>query len=822
LHNASRHNLEKRVTRRARSSSAPCHMMNQFLKTGLWARMGAVLSIAVAMSGCIRTDSNSYVVPAGVSKVLHVVPEESLPSAVAGLINDAQYSREDSDAFRRFTYLVCGERSVTKRISVYNGADPNETYLTADSNGSPVIRPGANNIGVLSLVVQVNDLSKLGRVSVNGTEIAIGDFQYGVPEMTLVGEPFDAANRLPGYYAIVSMGPLDAGEWMNIDITVEGEDGLAVHFDAFGDAPCAKVLANAAWHGTTICIRHRPRDLSVESLCATDPLVSRRFRVTNPNSAPVSATWRVLENGLTGSFEAAPGTSIVEVNSIDAVEYTFEITYLGDRTATAVSSGERCDAIVELDLGHRCTEDPMATRMWLIYNSNAFNMAATWDVNGTLTGSLVLTPGENVLITPALSGVNTLTVRYEGGRSISMISDISSCYERPELKLKQKCTDNPETLRRWEIHYTGAPVELTWELSDGSASGAITVSGNTVLDVPVTSAGEKTLVVRFMGDVIAMSTNTGDRCVEIPELEVQPKCVRIAGTHYWRVINWSAVETAVSWEILENGATGTWNLLPGENYVETPGPTTGPSTLVIRIGDVVVVTATNPGDRCYTPPKVLITGEAKCVDSPETMRRWRIQAVINPAGTIEANWAYADGSASGTVTLGVGETFLETPATHGGAITLVISFGGVELARITNNGETCQTEGGCTLTKGYWRTHHEFAANPSQQIDWPAPRDESELLCGQRWIDLFYTESLGNAWTILSFQWMAASLNVANGASVTPEVQRALDEGRSLLLMNCGRDVSPSSETGSEMVVWAGVLDAYNNGRIGPGHCDSK
>jgi hypothetical protein len=41
-------------------------------------------------------------------------------------------------------------------------------------------------------------------------------------------------------------------------------------------------------------------------------------------------------------------------------------------------------------------------------------------------------------------------------------------------------------------------------------------------------------------------------------------------------------------------------------------------------------------------------------------------------------------------------------------------------------------DAGCTLTQGYWKTHHRFARNKSQRAPWPV--DENTLLCGRTWL----------------------------------------------------------------------------------------
>ena len=134
-------------------------------------------------------------------------------------------------------------------------------------------------------------------------------------------------------------------------------------------------------------------------------------------------------------------------------------------------------------------------------------------------------------------------------------------------------------------------------------------------------------------------------------------------------------------------------------------------------------------------------------------------------------------------------------------------------------GPDCQPdeETGCTLTQGYWKTHNEYATSPGLQLDWPAPYDEDDLLCGQRLLDVLNSQPRGDAWIILAHQWIAARLNVASGASTTDEVDAALASGETWLLAHCGG--VPASEA-PDALEWAETLDRYNHGDIGPGHCD--
>ena len=133
---------------------------------------------------------------------------------------------------------------------------------------------------------------------------------------------------------------------------------------------------------------------------------------------------------------------------------------------------------------------------------------------------------------------------------------------------------------------------------------------------------------------------------------------------------------------------------------------------------------------------------------------------------------------------------------------------------------------GCTLTKGYWKNHNDFARG-KRRIDWPAVGfDEQDLLCeGETRTNLELISQPvagGDAYLILASQYLAAQQNVASGASTTEQVDQALAEAAVLLNENCGQFVHASSEAGQLMLIWSEILDGYNNGIVGPGHCSGE
>jgi hypothetical protein len=130
--------------------------------------------------------------------------------------------------------------------------------------------------------------------------------------------------------------------------------------------------------------------------------------------------------------------------------------------------------------------------------------------------------------------------------------------------------------------------------------------------------------------------------------------------------------------------------------------------------------------------------------------------------------------------------------------------------------------GGCTLTQGYWKTHSEYG---------PAPYDDTWAMLsngadtpffgtGLSYYEVLWTVPKGgNAYFILAHQYIAAKLNFLNGADPTA-AQDAFYQAEALLIQYQG-DLSIPKRGGDRALAIElyGLLDDYNNGFIGPGHC---
>jgi hypothetical protein len=153
---------------------------------------------------------------------------------------------------------------------------------------------------------------------------------------------------------------------------------------------------------------------------------------------------------------------------------------------------------------------------------------------------------------------------------------------------------------------------------------------------------------------------------------------------------------------------------------------------------------------------------------------------------------------------------------------------------VTNDSETTGSDdwtvdvsvpcaGGCTLTQGYWKTHSLHGPAPHDDgwlLIGPSGADTSFFSSGKSYYEVLWTPPAGNVYYNLAHQYIAAELNILNGAESPPAVDAAMTQAAALL--TAYTPAQAASLRGSARNAWlsaASTLDQYNNGLIGPGHC---
>jgi hypothetical protein len=140
-----------------------------------------------------------------------------------------------------------------------------------------------------------------------------------------------------------------------------------------------------------------------------------------------------------------------------------------------------------------------------------------------------------------------------------------------------------------------------------------------------------------------------------------------------------------------------------------------------------------------------------------------------------------------------------------------VSFEGLHGARVTFfNVPVVSGSVGCTFTMGYYKNKGR-ALLPSGNF----------FLSGQTWLAVLETApKQGNAYYILAHQYIAAVLN-AKSASVPSNVSGALTNATTYFGKATPGDWgAKGAYSKGQLTAWADLLDGYNNGKMGPPHCD--
>lgn len=126
---------------------------------------------------------------------------------------------------------------------------------------------------------------------------------------------------------------------------------------------------------------------------------------------------------------------------------------------------------------------------------------------------------------------------------------------------------------------------------------------------------------------------------------------------------------------------------------------------------------------------------------------------------------------------------------------------------------------GCTYTQGYWKTHSTYGPAKKADPTWDdvGGPDAPFFSSGKTYLQVLNTPPKGNAYYILAHQYIAAELNLAAGASDS-DIATEFAQVTNWFNSNGPMDVSKSNK--NMLIGWANLLDQYNNGLIGPGHCD--
>jgi hypothetical protein len=137
-------------------------------------------------------------------------------------------------------------------------------------------------------------------------------------------------------------------------------------------------------------------------------------------------------------------------------------------------------------------------------------------------------------------------------------------------------------------------------------------------------------------------------------------------------------------------------------------------------------------------------------------------------------------------------------------------------------------QGGCTLTIGYWKTH---AGGVGKNADMVTPllpillgtpggvKSVQVTTANQAITLLSMSGDASNGINKLYAQLLGAKLNIASGASGSAVSSTIAAADAFLATHNAADWNSLTKAQKAQVLAWMTLLDNYNNGLIGPGHC---
>jgi len=128
----------------------------------------------------------------------------------------------------------------------------------------------------------------------------------------------------------------------------------------------------------------------------------------------------------------------------------------------------------------------------------------------------------------------------------------------------------------------------------------------------------------------------------------------------------------------------------------------------------------------------------------------------------------------------------------------------------------------CILGSGYWKTHSKYGPAPYDDT-WSqiagVDEDFPFFLSGQTYYDVLWTIPRGKAYYILAKEYIAAQLNLINGAPYNAQVAEAIIDAQVLFGTYTPNQINKKSPLRDYFLSLALLLNDYNNGLIISSSC---
>lgn len=138
---------------------------------------------------------------------------------------------------------------------------------------------------------------------------------------------------------------------------------------------------------------------------------------------------------------------------------------------------------------------------------------------------------------------------------------------------------------------------------------------------------------------------------------------------------------------------------------------------------------------------------------------------------------------------------------------------------------TVQCNASCTLSQHYWKVHSHYGPrryNPTWNQIGTNGENTTFFRSGGSYVQAMYRIPLGNPYWTLAKAYIAATLNRANGATLTPATLTAYNTARTLFETYTPIQVPLNLTVRKQFAKTAATLKDFNSGRTGPGKCTCK
>ena len=118
---------------------------------------------------------------------------------------------------------------------------------------------------------------------------------------------------------------------------------------------------------------------------------------------------------------------------------------------------------------------------------------------------------------------------------------------------------------------------------------------------------------------------------------------------------------------------------------------------------------------------------------------------------------------------------------------------------------------GCTYTQGWWKNKGKAT---TAQFDFDGGTNNG--------LDVLNTPPKGNVYYILAHQYIAASLNSANGATLTGSALTAYNAATAYFAVASAANPTPGSYKKKDVTDLSDILDNFNQGKLALPHCGDE